>query len=70
MTAYTPDQAGLPSPDCGHTWTRPGRFTITVTTYFIIDWKTPLAQGQEIADFTQKSDVVIGEVEAVNALPR
>ena len=61
--------AGTPSPDCGHTYTRPslpkGSFTITATTHWSVAWT---AGGQSgTIPFTQTSTTAlpVGEIQTL-----
>lgn len=61
--------AGTPSPDCGHTYTKPslpkGKYTITATTHWSVAWT---AGGQSgTIPFTQSSTTTlpVGEVQTL-----
>ena len=37
-TPYADSFGRRSSPDCGHTYTRQGRYTVRATSYWIVDW--------------------------------
>ena len=60
------DAYGLtPSPDCGHTYTRQGTYTVTATAHWVLQWFGGGQTGTFTADQTSNVPVTIGEAFAV-----
>jgi hypothetical protein len=72
-TAYHREYGKKPSPTCGHTYTRTsggekgGRYTVTATSTWVIDWEAGGAPGggQLLETRTSQAAVAIGELQAV-----
>ncbi|WP_280694712.1 ATP/GTP-binding protein [Kitasatospora sp. GAS204B] len=58
---------GTQQPDCGHTYTQPGTYTITATSKWIVSWTATTGQsGQIPVDRVSTATVQIAEAQAVN----
>ncbi|WP_439681841.1 ATP/GTP-binding protein [Embleya sp. MST-111070] len=65
-TPYTPNRGAQPSPDCGHTYTRPGIHTVTATTHWTITWTGGGQTGTLAATRTTTiNDIRTGEMQAL-----
>ncbi len=70
-TPYDPARGAAPSPDCGHryTTTSAGRpsdaFTVTATSYWVVDWVGGGQSGQVTFDLSSSDQVRIGESQVV-----
>jgi hypothetical protein len=58
---------GTQQPACGYTYTKPGQYTITATSKWVVDWTATTGQrGQIPVDRTATTTVDIAEAQAVN----
>ncbi|MFC6360296.1 hypothetical protein [Luteococcus peritonei] len=68
-TSSTPrpagEQAMKPSPDCGHTWLKPGNHRITATAVWQVDWEVLGASGSVMMDRSTTRTVEVGELVSV-----
>jgi hypothetical protein len=65
-TPYQDSFGRSSSPDCGHTYTKTGRYTVAATSYWVVDW-TGLGQtGQIPLNLTQTAAITMGEVQVIN----
>ncbi len=53
------------SPDCGHTYTRQGTYTVTATSHWVVTWSGIGQAGTISLDLTQAADVTIGEAQVL-----
>lgn len=67
-TPYTPAQGARPSPDCGHTYARPGIHTVTATTHWTLTWIGGGQTGTLAATRTTVvPDIRTGEMQALTS---
>lgn len=65
-TPYADSYGRQSSPDCGYTYSKAGRYTVTATSYWVVDW-TGLGQtGQIPLDLTQSTSITMGEAQVVS----
>ncbi|MGW4890729.1 ATP/GTP-binding protein [Kitasatospora sp. NPDC004240] len=64
--AYDPSY-GTQAPECGHTYTRSGSYTITATSTWTVDWTSTDGQrGQILTDRTSTTSTAIAEAQVLN----
>ncbi|MFI6985865.1 ATP/GTP-binding protein [Embleya sp. NPDC050154] len=67
-TPYSPARGAHPSPDCGHTYTRPGVHVVTATTHWSITWAGGGQTGTLAATRTTTvGDIRAGEMQALTS---
>ncbi|MER5352594.1 ATP/GTP-binding protein [Kitasatospora sp. NPDC002551] len=72
VTCTTPGKPYLPAygtarPECGHTYTKPGRYAINATSKWVVDWTaTTGASGRINTDRTAATAVAIAEAQSLN----
>ncbi|WP_139142831.1 PKD domain-containing protein [Humibacillus sp. DSM 29435] len=54
------------SPTCGHVYTRQGRYPVTATSYWVIDWAGIGQAGTITLDLTQNATLTIGEAQVIS----
>ena len=54
-----------PSPDCGHTYTRQGTYTVRATSYWIVTWSGIGQTGTIPLNFTRTSVIMMGEAQVL-----
>ncbi|MFI6985867.1 PKD domain-containing protein [Embleya sp. NPDC050154] len=59
-TPGTPARSAQPSPDCGHTYTRPGVHTVTATTHWTVTW----AGGGQTGTLGATRTTAVGDIRA------
>ena len=64
-TPYANSDGRQPSPDCGHTYTRTGRYAVQATSYWVVDWSGIGQSGQIPTNFTQTATITMGEVQVI-----
>ncbi|GAA3386458.1 ATP/GTP-binding protein [Streptomyces racemochromogenes] len=67
-TAGTPYRAEFgknPSPDCGHSYRTPGKYHVTATSTWAIDWTGGGQSGQLTEVRSSAVDIAVGEVQVV-----
>ncbi|MFD5422228.1 ATP/GTP-binding protein [Streptomyces sp. NPDC127069] len=67
-TPGTPYQAQFgksPSPDCGHSYRTPGKYHVTATSTWAIDWTGGGQSGQLTEIRSSAVDIAVGEVQVV-----
>lgn len=64
-TPYHDSYQDLPSPDCGHTYTEDGRYTVTARSYWVIEWAGLGQSGTLNMDFANSAEVTMGEVQVI-----
>lgn len=71
MTRYPGGESALgkPSPDCGHTYSRPslpsGAYTVTASATWVIDWEAANYSGTLPMQLNQSQQLRVGELQAV-----
>lgn len=64
-TVYRDAFGKRPSPTCGHSYQQRGRYTVTATSYWVVDWEGIGETGTINLDFSQSTDLVIGEAQVI-----
>ncbi len=64
-TTYRNADAASASPTCGHTYRKPGTYTITATSHWQIDWTAAGTAGTETLDLTATTTRTIGEMQVI-----
>lgn len=65
-TPYQDSFGATRSPTCGHTYTAPGRYAVSATSYWQVDWTGAGDQGSYQFSFTTTAaPVVVTEVQAL-----
>ncbi len=64
-TAYERSFGANPSPDCGHTYTDSGDYTVTATSSWRVDWEGIGQSGSIPMTFTSTSQVTAMELQAI-----
>lgn len=65
-TEYADSYGKQSSPTCGHTYTRPGTYTVAATSYWTVSWQGLGQTGTIPLDFTQRTRIVVGESQVLN----
>lgn len=65
-TPYADVYQDAPSPDCGHTYTEDGAYTVTATSYWVIEWSGLGQAGTISMDFTDSASITMGESQVIN----
>jgi hypothetical protein len=53
------------SPDCGHTYTRQGEYTVLATSYWTVQWQGIGRDGQIPVELTQETSITVGEAHVI-----
>ena len=53
------------SPDCGHTFTRQGAYTVRATSYWVVTWAGIGQTGTIPLSFTQSTVITMGEAQVL-----
>ena len=53
------------SPDCGHTYTRQGTYTVRATSYWLVTWAGIGQSGTIPLDFTRTAVITMGEAQVL-----
>lgn len=64
-TPYDVSFGKADSPDCGHTYTRQGTYTVQATSHWVVTWSGIGAAGTIELDLTQSATVTIGEAQVL-----
>ncbi|NMR21474.1 PKD domain-containing protein [Cellulomonas fimi] len=64
-TPYEASYGAASSPDCGHTYTRQGDYTVRATSHWVVTWSGIGQAGTISLDLTQATDVTIGEAQVL-----
>ena len=64
-TPYADSYGKQSSPTCGHTYTRQGRYTVTATSYWIVDWAGLGQSGTIPLQFSRSTTITMGEVQVI-----
>lgn len=65
-TPYADSFGKASSPDCGHTYTRTGRYTVRATSHWVVTWAGIGQSGTIPLDFTDTTAVTMGEVQVLS----
>ena len=65
-TPYADSYGKKSSPDCGHTYTRQGRYTVSATSYWTVNWSGIGQTGTIPIDFTTRTNITMGESQVIN----
>jgi hypothetical protein len=65
-TPYADSFGKAPSPDCGHTYIRTGRYTVRATSHWVVTWAGIGQSGTIPLDFTDTTAVTMGEVQVLS----
>jgi hypothetical protein len=65
-TPYADSFGKASSPDCGHTYTRTGRYTVRATSHWVVTWAGIGQSGTIPLDFTNTTAVTMGEVQVLS----
>lgn len=64
-TAYQVSYGTQSSPDCGHTYTRQGEYTVRATSHWVVTWAGIGRAGSIPLDLTQAVDLTVGEAQVL-----
>jgi hypothetical protein len=64
-TPYESSYGTSSSPDCGHTYTRQGYYTVRATSHWVVTWSGIGQAGTIPLDLSQATDVTIGEAQVL-----
>ena len=64
-TPYADSFGKRSSPDCGHTYTRQGTYTVRATSYWVVTWAGMGQTGSIALDFTRSTVITMGEVQVL-----
>ncbi|AQP43725.1 hypothetical protein RPIT_01960 [Tessaracoccus flavus] len=56
----------VPSPDCGYVYDSEGRYTVTASTDWSIDWSAAGYSGTIPLEVRRSAEVIVGEMQSVN----
>ena len=65
-TPYADSYGKQSSPNCGHTYIRQGRYTISATSYWTVNWSGIGQTGTIPIDFTTTTNITMGESQVIN----
>lgn len=64
-TPYADSFGGRSSPDCGHTYTRQGTYTVRATSYWVVTWAGIGETGTIPLSFTESTVITMGEAQVL-----
>lgn len=64
-TVYVDSFGRRSSPDCGHTYTRQGTYTVRATSYWVVEWAGIGQRGTIPLSFTQRTVITMGEAQVL-----
>ncbi len=64
-TPYADSFGKSSSPDCGHTYTRQGTYTVRATSYWLVSWAGIGQSGTIPLDFTRTAMITMGEAQVL-----
>jgi hypothetical protein len=64
-TPYADSFGKRPSPDCGHTYTRQGTYTVRATSYWLVTWAGIGQSGTIPLDYTRTVVITMGEAQVL-----
>lgn len=65
-TPYHDNFGKQSSPDCGHTYTRQGRYTVTATSHWVVEWAGMGQSGSIPMDLSETATITLGEAQVLN----
>ncbi len=65
-TQYSDGYGKQSSPTCGHTYTRPGSYAVSATSYWEVSWSGIGQSGVIPVNFTSTANITMGEVQVLN----
>ena len=65
-TPYADSYGKASSPTCGYTYVRPGAYTVTATSYWIVTWAGIGQTGTIPLNFSRSTAITMGEVQVLN----
>jgi hypothetical protein len=65
-TPYDDSYGKRSSPDCGHTYTRQGKYAVTATSYWVVNWNGLGQSGQIPLDFSRTANITMGEAQVLS----
>lgn len=65
-TPYADKYGKASSPTCGYTYTRQGRYTVTATSYWTVDWAGIGQSGTIPLGFSRSTTITMGEAQVIN----
>jgi hypothetical protein len=65
-TPYEDSYGKRSSPDCGHTYTRQGKYAVTATSYWVVNWNGLGQSGQIPLDFSRTANITMGEAQVLS----
>jgi len=60
-TPYSPSYGAAPSPTCGHRYQRPGDYTITATSNWVVDWTGGGTSGRLTLSLDSTSNITVAQ---------
>lgn len=64
-TPYSDALGRKPSPDCGYSYSSPGRYTVRATSYWSVDWAGMGQSGSIPLQFSDTATITVGEVQVL-----
>ncbi|MCK0116997.1 hypothetical protein MWU57_08105 [Isoptericola sp. S6320L] len=64
-TSYADSYGKASSPDCGHHYTKQGRYTVTATSYWTVEWSGGGQNGSIPLEFSDSTQITMGEAQVV-----
>ena len=64
-TVWRRGMGGNPSPTCGHTYSRPGVYTVTATTHWVARWSGYGQSGTIPLDLTRSRQLTVAELQVI-----
>jgi hypothetical protein len=64
-TVYEDRFDTMESPDCGHRYTKQGKYEVTATSYWTVQWEGIGQTGTIPLDFTSTANIVMGEAQVI-----
>ena len=64
-TPYADTFGKRESPTCGHTYTKQGRYTVSATSFWEVEWNSIGAAGTIPIDFTESEVITVGEAQVI-----
>ncbi|WP_146197432.1 ATP/GTP-binding protein [Promicromonospora sp. AC04] len=64
-TPYEDRYDTMDSPDCGHRYSKQGKYEVTATSYWTVEWEGMGQSGTIPLDFTRTANIVMGEAQVI-----
>lgn len=64
-TPYVDEYGSASSPDCGHRYTQQGRYTVTATSYWTVEWAGGGQSGTIPLSFADSTQITVGEAQVL-----